>query len=145
LPPPPPQIATPIIRRFLRTRSQDQLRSVAVRAATAEMEQDGHQYMESLKWMGDERLQSFCKRWNVITTGTIVPLEDRILCDILLGRIRSSKKFQAHIHDRKALGNESSDQTLNHGKSHSKGAGRDASSGARGGEGTDTGKSKRQL
>ena len=38
-------------------------------------EQYKYQDIESLKWMGDERLPQFYKIWKVITTGTIVPLD----------------------------------------------------------------------
>ena len=49
--------------------------------------------------MGDERLPQFYKIWKVITTGMIVPLDDRILCDIFLERIRPSKKLASDIHE----------------------------------------------
>ncbi len=50
--------------------------------------------IECLKWMGDEKLQYFYKRWEVVTTGTgmLVPLDERIICDIFLERIRPSKE-----------------------------------------------------
>ena len=49
--------------------------------------------------MGDERLPQFYKRWKVITTGMVIPLDDRILCDIFLERIRPSKKLASDIHE----------------------------------------------
>jgi len=55
--------------------------------------------MESLKWTGDERLPQFYKIWKVITTGMAIPLDDRILCDIFLERIRPSKKLASDIHE----------------------------------------------
>ena len=62
-------------------------------------EQYKYQDIESLKWMGDERLPQFFKRWKVITTGMTVPLDDSILCDIFLERIRPSKKLASDIHE----------------------------------------------
>ena len=49
--------------------------------------------------MGDENLLQFYKRWQVITTGMVVPLDDRILRDIFLERIRPSKKLASDIHE----------------------------------------------
>jgi hypothetical protein len=49
--------------------------------------------------MGDEKLQQFYKTWKVITTGVMIPFDDRILRDIFMERIRTSKKLQADIHE----------------------------------------------
>ena len=62
-------------------------------------EQYKYQDIESLKWMGDKQLPQFYKIWKVITTGVVVPLDSRILCDIFLERIRPSKKLASGIHE----------------------------------------------
>ena len=62
-------------------------------------EQCKYQDLESLKLMGDEKLQNTHKRWQVITTGMVTPLADSSLCDILLDRICPSKKLQANINE----------------------------------------------
>ena len=54
-----------------------------------------YQGIASLQWMGDAKLPQFFKqRWKAIIMGMLVPLDDRILCDILLERIRPTKKLQ---------------------------------------------------
>ena len=55
-------------------------------------EQYKYPAIESLKWMGDERLPQFYKRWKVITTGMAIPLDDRILCDIFVGMHKAIKE-----------------------------------------------------
>ena len=62
-------------------------------------EQYKYQDIEPLKWMGDEKLPQFFTKWTVITTGMVVPLDNRILCDIFLERIRPSKKLASDIHE----------------------------------------------
>ena len=55
-------------------------------------EQYKYQDIESLKWMGDEKLPQFYKqRWKFITTGMVVPLDDRILC-LFFGMYKAVKE-----------------------------------------------------
>ena len=62
-------------------------------------EQYKYQDIEPLKWMGDEKLPQFFTKWTVITTGMVVPLDNRILCHIFLERIRPSKKLASDVHE----------------------------------------------
>ena len=62
-------------------------------------EQPKYQDIESLRWVCDAKLQQVYKSWKVTMTGMLIPLDDRVLCDICLERIRPSKKLQLDTHE----------------------------------------------
>ena len=49
--------------------------------------------------MGDDKLQRVYKRWKVVATGMVVPMDERIVRDIFLERIWPSKKQQPDINE----------------------------------------------
>ena len=56
-------------------------------------EQYKYHDLESLNWIGDDKLQKFYTMWKVITIGMVIPLADIILCDMFLDRIRPSNNY----------------------------------------------------
>ncbi|MFM7987998.1 MAG: hypothetical protein ACKPKO_52660 [Candidatus Fonsibacter sp.] len=75
-------------------------------------EQYKYQDIESLKWMGDEELEHFYNIWKLIATGMAAPLNERILCDISMDRIRPSNQLQADIHEFDRMRDDDPRQTL---------------------------------
>ena len=56
-------------------------------------DQDNMQDIESLTWMGDESPFGFAKKCKLRTTSLLFQVDEPILCEKLLGRIRPSMKL----------------------------------------------------